>query len=130
MVSRSERLLIKLPPTLKRLPLYCGKLRIWSRSKAQKEQGGYANGRMRSVALLQEALARNPPYIVVFSQPPACMSLPPRGYEEIFHEDAIRLFRRDGPRTWRNGIVVEALVPHAGRHRLVARRDAAMPTSV
>jgi hypothetical protein len=59
-------------------------------------EGGYAGSRMRPIAMLPAALATNPPYIVVFKEPPPSLSLPPRGYEEIFHDDeTIRLFRRD-----------------------------------
>jgi len=59
-------------------------------------KGGYAGSRMRPIAMLPAALTKNPPYIVVFNEPPPLLSLPPRGYEEIFHDDeTIRLFRRD-----------------------------------
>lgn len=59
-------------------------------------KGGYAGSRMRPISKLPTALAGNPPYIVVFQQPPPSLSLPPRGYEEIFRDDeTIRLYRRD-----------------------------------
>ncbi|MGC2445514.1 hypothetical protein [Candidatus Binatus sp.] len=58
-------------------------------------KGGYAGSRMRPIAMLPAALARNPPYIVVFQEPPPSLSLPPRGYDEIFNDDeTIRLYRR------------------------------------
>ena len=58
-------------------------------------KGGYAGSRMRPIAMLPAAVAGNPPYIVVFQQPPPSLSLPPRGYDEIFNDDeTIRLYRR------------------------------------
>lgn len=44
--------------------------------------------------MLQAALAKSPPYIVVHNEKPAWLTLPPAGYDEIFHDDGIRLFRR------------------------------------
>lgn len=58
--------------------------------------GPTAGSRMHPVTMLPEALAENPPYIVVYQQAPAWMKLPPPGYEEIFHQGGLRLFRREG----------------------------------
>jgi len=55
-----------------------------------------AGSRTRPIDELPAALAKNPPYIVVFQDPPPTLSLPPDGYHEIFRDDeTIRLFRRD-----------------------------------
>jgi hypothetical protein len=43
-----------------------------------------------------EALAPRPPYVVVYQQAPPGLAMPPQGYEEIFRQDGIRLFRRKG----------------------------------
>jgi hypothetical protein len=58
------------------------------------DRSAYANGRTHPIDLLPQALASRPPYIVVHDAPPASVTLPPPGYDEIFHDDAIRLFRR------------------------------------
>jgi hypothetical protein len=60
-------------------------------------KGGYAGSRMRPIEMLPAALAANPPYVVVFNDPPPSLSLPLPGYQEIFHDDdeTIHLFRRD-----------------------------------
>ncbi len=60
------------------------------------DKGAYANGRIRPIMLLTQALANRPPYIVVYDSPPAPVALPPPGYDEIFHDDGVRLFRRTG----------------------------------
>ena len=66
-------------------------------------KGGSAGSRMRPITELPAALARNPPYIVVFKEPPPSLSLPPQGYEEIFRDDeTIRLYRREGLATASN----------------------------
>ena len=60
------------------------------------DKGGSAGSRMRPATELPAALARNPPYIVVFKEPPPPLHLPPEGYHEIFRDDeTIRLYRRD-----------------------------------
>jgi hypothetical protein len=59
------------------------------------DQGGTAGSRLHPVSMLPDAIAKRPPYIVVHNDPPAGMTLPPPGYDVIFNEDNIRLFRRD-----------------------------------
>jgi hypothetical protein len=60
------------------------------------DKGSSAGSRMRPITELPAALAKNPPYIVVFKEPPPSLNLPPEGYHEIFRDDeTIRLFRRD-----------------------------------
>ena len=55
-----------------------------------------AGSRTKPTTELPAALAKHPPYIVVFRQPPSFMSLPPEGYQKIFGDnDNFRLYRRD-----------------------------------
>jgi hypothetical protein len=60
------------------------------------DRGAYANSRTHPIEMLPQALAKRPPYIVVHDAPPAPVALPPPGYDEVFHDDDIRLFRRAG----------------------------------
>lgn len=53
-----------------------------------------SSSRLWPVSMLPAALAKNPPYIVVHNESPPWLTLPPAGYDEIFHDDGIRLFRR------------------------------------
>lgn len=57
-------------------------------------EGSTSSSRLRPVSMLPDAIARNPAYIVVHQQPPAWLSLPPAGYDEIFDQGDLRLFRR------------------------------------
>ncbi len=57
-------------------------------------KNAYANSRMRSVKDLPAAMAKNPPYVVVYREAYEVMRLPPPGYDQIFAEDGIYLFRR------------------------------------
>ena len=60
------------------------------------DTGNSAGSRMRPIKELSAALAKNPPYIVVFKEPPPMLHLPPDGYHEIFRDsETIRLYRRD-----------------------------------
>jgi len=56
--------------------------------------GWFAGGRVRPMSDLQQALASHPPYILEQAPPPGWMKQPPDGYEEVFHQDSLRLFRR------------------------------------
>jgi hypothetical protein len=58
-------------------------------------EGPTAGSRLYPVSMLPEAIAKRPPYIVVHNDPPAGLTLPPPGYDEIFNKDNVRLFRRD-----------------------------------
>ncbi len=62
---------------------------------APLDLGGTAGSRLHPVSMLPDAIAKRPPYIVVHNDPPAGITLPPPGYDVIFNEDNIRLFRRD-----------------------------------
>ena len=57
------------------------------------DRNGYANGRMRTAAMLPAAMAEHPPYVLVNGQPPLWLRLWALGYAEIFHEGQISLFR-------------------------------------
>jgi hypothetical protein len=59
------------------------------------DQGGTAGSRLHPLSMLPDAIAKRPPYIVVHDEPPAGLTLPPPGYDEIFNEDKVVLFRRD-----------------------------------
>jgi hypothetical protein len=59
------------------------------------DQGGTAGSRLHEISMLPGAIAKRPTYIVVHNDPPAGVTLPPPGYDVIFNEDNIRLFRRD-----------------------------------
>ncbi len=59
------------------------------------DQGGTAGSRLYPVSMLPDAIAKRPAYIVVHDDPPAGLTLPPPGYDEIFNEDNVVLFRRD-----------------------------------
>ena len=56
--------------------------------------GWFAGGRVRPIAELPQALAKHPPYILEQARPPSWMKEPPDGYEEVFHQNTLRLFRR------------------------------------
>ncbi len=56
--------------------------------------GWFAGGRVRPIAQLPQALAKHPPYILEQTRPPSWMKEPPDGYEEVFHQNTLRLFRR------------------------------------
>jgi len=56
--------------------------------------GWFAGGRVRPMDELHEALAKHPAYILEQVPPPSWMKQPPDGYEEVFHQDSLRLFRR------------------------------------
>jgi len=56
--------------------------------------GWFAGGRVRPIAELPQALAKHPPYILEQVRPPSWMKEPPDGYEEVFHQNTLRLFRR------------------------------------
>lgn len=49
---------------------------------------------MRPITELQQGLARHPPYILEQTPPPPWMKQPPDGYDELFHHDVLRLYRR------------------------------------
>lgn len=57
-------------------------------------QGGTAGGRLRPVSMLPAAIAKFPAYVVVHNDPPPELSLPLNGYDQIFNEGRIRLYRR------------------------------------
>ena len=61
----------------------------------QLAEGPTAGSRLYPVSMLPDAIAKRPPYIVVHNDAPAGLTLPPPGYDEIFNEDRVRLFRRD-----------------------------------
>jgi hypothetical protein len=57
-------------------------------------KGDTAQSRMHPAKLLPAAMRERPPYLVVYRQAtPQGMTLPPPGYDEIFHRGDIRLFR-------------------------------------
>jgi hypothetical protein len=56
--------------------------------------GSTAGSRMHPDTMLPQALAADPPYIVIHHEPPSWLKLPPSGYDEIFSRDTLRLFRR------------------------------------
>ncbi len=55
-----------------------------------------AGGRVRGIEQLAAALAARPPYILEQVPPPRWMAQPPEGYEQLFAERNLRLFRRRG----------------------------------
>jgi hypothetical protein len=57
------------------------------------DERGYANSRMRTVAMLPAALSRHPPYILVRGEPPSWLRFSLPEYTEIFNGDDIRLYR-------------------------------------
>ena len=54
-------------------------------------------GRIGGVKEMVSRLADKPPYILFQTPAPAGMNLPPGGYDEIFHNGDLRLFRRQNP---------------------------------
>lgn len=56
--------------------------------------GWFAGGRVRQMVDLPEALAEHPPYILEQVPPPSWVKEPPDGYQEVFHQGNLRLFRR------------------------------------
>ena len=55
-----------------------------------------AGSRTKPISELPRALAKHPPYIAVFRQPPPYLWSAPEGYREIFRDDeGFRLYRRD-----------------------------------
>ncbi|HUO05303.1 MAG TPA: hypothetical protein VMU16_08915 [Candidatus Binataceae bacterium] len=53
-----------------------------------------AGSRVRPLSDLRQALAQHPPYILEQVSPPDWMKTPPDGYEEVFNQGPLRLFRR------------------------------------
>jgi hypothetical protein len=58
--------------------------------------GYLAGSRVRKVSDWSRALAERPPYILEQVNPPPGLSDYPIGYDEVFHQGALRLFRRKG----------------------------------
>jgi hypothetical protein len=56
--------------------------------------GWMATSRVRLITQLAAALAQHPAYILEQVNPPLWQRNPPDGYEQVFHRDALRLFRR------------------------------------
>ncbi len=56
--------------------------------------GWLAGGRVRPISELRQALAEHPAYILEQVAPPSWMKNPPDGYQEVFHQGDLRLFRR------------------------------------
>lgn len=56
--------------------------------------GWLADGRVRRISELQQALAEHPAYILEQVAPPPGMKNPPDGNQEVFHQGNLRLFRR------------------------------------
>ncbi len=56
--------------------------------------GWMAGGRVRTISALPSLLAEKPPYILTQAPPPAWMHTPPDGYELIFDQGPLKLFRR------------------------------------
>jgi len=54
----------------------------------------FKGSRVRPLSELREALARNYPYILEQVSPPPWVKDPPDGYEQVFHQGPLRLFRR------------------------------------
>jgi len=67
-----------------------------TRPDGDPDAGPSAGSRMHPIARLPDALAAKPPYLVIYRDAPASLKLPPPGYEEIFRQGEIRLFRRQG----------------------------------
>ena len=61
----------------------------------QLAEGPTAGSRLYPVSMLPDAIAKHPPYIVIHNDAPAGLTLPPPGYDQIFNQDRVRLFRRD-----------------------------------
>jgi len=60
-----------------------------------QDAGWLAGGRVRPMEELPQALAAHPPYpyILIDTVPPPSMDLPPAGYEEIFSDEGLHLYR-------------------------------------
>ncbi|WP_422294814.1 hypothetical protein [Candidatus Binatus sp.] len=57
----------------------------------------YWGGRIGGIKEMESRLADKPPYILFQTPAPAGMSLPPEGYDEIFRNGDLRLFRLHNP---------------------------------
>jgi hypothetical protein len=56
--------------------------------------GWLAGGRVRQMAELPQALAEQPPYILIQIPPPAGVQFPPENYDQIFDRGQMKLYRR------------------------------------
>jgi hypothetical protein len=56
--------------------------------------GYLAGSRVRRVSEWSQAVAQWPPYILEQVSPPKGAPDPPNGYDEVFHQSALKLFRR------------------------------------
>jgi hypothetical protein len=56
--------------------------------------GWFAGSRVRPIYSLRQGLAAHPPYILEQVNPPEWMKEPPDGYDEVFDQGSLRLFRR------------------------------------
>lgn len=59
-----------------------------------KREGWLAGSRVSRMPELAQELAMRPPYIIEQVPPPAWLAQPPQGYEEIFNQANLRIFRR------------------------------------
>ena len=56
--------------------------------------GWFATSRVRRISQIDAAIAERPPYILEQLNAPSVIGNPPDGYEQVFHGETMRLFRR------------------------------------